>query len=40
MFASKRGRVTRGIDLIQKMRGVETDQDTGLRLDRQSRLIR
>ncbi len=40
MFASKRGRVTRGIDLIQKMRGIETDQDTGLRLDRQSRLIR
>ena len=39
-FASKRGRVTRGIDLIQKMRGIETDQDTGLRLDRQSRLIR
>ncbi len=35
-FASKKGRVTRGIDLIQKMRGVEEDRDIGLRLDRPS----
>ncbi len=35
-FASKKGRVTRGIDLLQKMRGVEEDRDIGLRLDRPS----
>jgi twitching motility protein PilT len=33
LFASKRGRVTRGIDLILKMRGVD-NKETGLRLDR------
>jgi len=34
IFASRKGRVTRGIDLIQKMRGIEIDlDDTGLRLD-------
>ncbi len=33
LFASKRGRVTRGIDLLQKMRGIDDDHDTGLRLD-------
>ena len=34
IFASRKGRVTRGIDLIQKMRGIENDlDDTGLRLD-------
>jgi twitching motility protein PilT len=34
VFASRKGRVTRGIDLIQKMRGIENDlDDTGLRLD-------
>ncbi len=40
LFASKRGRVTRGIDLIQKMRGIENDVDTGLRLDRSTRASR
>lgn len=33
LFASKKGRVTRGIDLIQKTRGIVADTDTGLRLD-------
>jgi twitching motility protein PilT len=33
LYASRRGRVTRGIDLIQKARGMETDLDSGLRLD-------
>ncbi len=33
LFASKRGRVARGIDLFQKARGMEEDHDTGLRLD-------
>ena len=33
LFASKKGRVTRGIDLIQKKRGLDTDAETGLRLD-------
>ncbi|MEO6872345.1 MAG: PilT/PilU family type 4a pilus ATPase [Chthoniobacterales bacterium] len=33
-FASKPGRVTRGIDLSNKRRGVETNQADGLRLDR------
>jgi twitching motility protein PilT len=34
VFASRKGRVTRGIDLIQKMRGIENDtDDAGLRLD-------
>ncbi|HEY5037200.1 MAG TPA: PilT/PilU family type 4a pilus ATPase [Chthoniobacterales bacterium] len=38
LFASKRGRVTRGIDLVQKMRGVE-NKEAGLRLDRSARAI-
>ena len=33
LFASRKGRVSRGIDLIQKARGVDSDLDSGLRLD-------
>jgi twitching motility protein PilT len=33
LFASRRGRVTRGIDLIQKARGMDNEPDSGLRLD-------
>ncbi|PYJ88087.1 MAG: hypothetical protein DME70_05050 [Verrucomicrobia bacterium] len=33
LFASRKGRVGRGIDLIQKARGVDSDLDSGLRLD-------
>jgi twitching motility protein PilT len=33
LFASRKGRITRGIDLIQKSRGVGNDLDSGLRLD-------
>ena len=33
LFATRRGRILRGIDLIQKGRGLETDLDSGLRLD-------
>ena len=33
LYASRKGRVTRGIDLIQKSRGVDADLDSGLRLD-------
>jgi twitching motility protein PilT len=33
LFASKKGRVTRGIDLIQKTRGIENQTGAGLRLD-------
>ena len=33
LFASRKGRVTRGIDLIQKSRGLDADLDSGLRLD-------
>ena len=33
LFASRKGRITRGIDLIHKMRGVDADADSGLRLD-------
>ena len=33
LFASKKGKVVRGIDLIQKMRGIGNEVDTGLRLD-------
>lgn len=39
LFASKRGRVTRGIDLVQKMRGVE-NKEAGLRLDRSVKTVR
>jgi twitching motility protein PilT len=33
LYASRKGRITRGIDLIQKSRGYDTDLDSGLRLD-------
>jgi twitching motility protein PilT len=33
LYASRKGRITRGIDLIQKTRGVDNDLDSGLRLD-------
>ncbi len=33
LFASKRSKVTRAIDLIQKMRGLDADLESGLRLD-------
>jgi len=33
LFASRKGRIARGIDLIQKSRGVDNDLDSGLRLD-------
>jgi twitching motility protein PilT len=34
IFASKKGKITRGIDLIQKARGIDSQSDNGLRLDR------
>jgi twitching motility protein PilT len=39
-FASRKGRVSRGIDLIQKARGVDSDLDSGLRLDRPTNAFR
>jgi twitching motility protein PilT len=33
LFASRKGKVTRAIDLVQKTRGVDSDLDSGLRLD-------
>ncbi len=33
LYASRKGRVTRGIDLIQKARGIDAELDSGLRLD-------
>lgn len=33
LYASKKGHISRGIDLIQKMRGLDNDLDSGLRLD-------
>jgi twitching motility protein PilT len=33
LFASRKGKVTRGIDIIQKGRGMDNDLDSGLRLD-------
>jgi twitching motility protein PilT len=33
LFASRKGRISRGIDLIQKARGVDSDLESGLRLD-------
>jgi twitching motility protein PilT len=33
LYASRKGRISRGIDLIQKGRGYDTDLDSGLRLD-------
>ena len=34
VFASKKGKISRGIDLLQKTRGIDNQVDTGLRLDR------
>ncbi|HEY0368151.1 MAG TPA: PilT/PilU family type 4a pilus ATPase [Chthoniobacterales bacterium] len=33
LFASRKGRITRGIDQVHKARGVDNDLDSGLRLD-------
>ncbi len=33
LYASRKGKVARGIDLVQKSRGVDNDLDSGLRLD-------
>ena len=33
LYASRKGRITRGIDLMQKSRGIDTELDSGLRLD-------
>jgi twitching motility protein PilT len=33
LYASKKGHISRGIDLIQKARGVDNELDSGLRLD-------
>ncbi len=33
LYASRKGRITRGIDIIQKTRGIDTELDSGLRLD-------
>ncbi len=40
LFSSKKGRVTRGIDLIQKTRGIENQIEAGLRLDRPTNAFR
>jgi len=34
VFASKKGKISRGIDLLQKTRGIDNQIDAGLRLDR------
>lgn len=33
VYASRKGKVTRGLDLVQKARGIDSDLDSGLRLD-------
>lgn len=33
LYASRKGRITRGIDLLQKARGIDLELDSGLRLD-------
>jgi twitching motility protein PilT len=33
LYASRKGRITRGVDLIQKARGIDSELDSGLRLD-------
>ena len=33
LYATRKGRITRGIDLIHKTRGADRDLDSGLRLD-------
>src|SRR2546421_1807559 len=40
LFATRKGRITRGIDLIQKVRGADTELDSGLRLDVQTPAFR
>jgi len=40
LFATRKGRITRGIDLIQKVRGADTELDSGLRLDIQTPAFR
>ncbi|HEY2138575.1 MAG TPA: PilT/PilU family type 4a pilus ATPase [Chthoniobacterales bacterium] len=40
LFATRKGRVSRGLDLIQKARGVDNDLDSGLRLDRPANAFR
>ena len=33
LFATRKGKVSRGMDIIQKTRGIDNDLDSGLRLD-------
>jgi len=33
LYSTRKGTVTRGIDLIQKGRGVDSDLESGLRMD-------
>lgn len=40
LFASRKGRVSRGLDLIKKARGVDSDLDSGLRLDVAANAVR
>ena len=40
LFATRKGRITRGIDLIHKVRGADTELDSGLRLDVQTPAFR
>jgi twitching motility protein PilT len=40
LFASRKGRITRGIDLIQKARGIDEGLDSGLRLDKPTNAFR
>jgi len=40
LFASRKGRITRGIDLIQKARGIDEGLDSGLRLDQPTNAFR
>jgi len=40
LFATRKGRITRGIDLIHKVRGADAELDSGLRLDIQTPAFR
>jgi twitching motility protein PilT len=40
LFASRKGRITRGIDLIQKARGIDEGLESGLRLDQPTNAFR
>jgi hypothetical protein len=40
LFATRKGRITRKIDLIHKVRGADSDLDSGLRLDVQTPAFR